>query len=61
MSIFSITNFRSIKDEQIFSLYVESAKTHLSESVNYPAGDKIGVLKSAGIYGANACPVNQIY
>lgn len=51
---FTVTNFRSIQDEQIFSLYVETAGTHLSENVSYPAGDKIGVLKSAGIYGANA-------
>jgi len=33
---------------------VETAGTHLLENVSYPAGDKIGVLKSAGIYGANA-------
>ena len=51
---FTVTNFRSIQDEQIFSLYVETAGTHLPENVSYPAGDKIGVLKSAGIYGANA-------
>ena len=51
---FTVTNFRSIKDEQVFSLYVETAGTHLPENVSYPAGDKIGVLKSAGIYGANA-------
>ena len=51
---FTATNFRSIKDEQVFSLYVETAGTHLPENVSYPAGDKIGVLKSVGIYGANA-------
>jgi len=51
---FTVTNFRSIKDEQVFSLYVETAGTHLPENVSCPAGDKIGVLKSAGIYGANA-------
>jgi len=51
---FTVTNFRSIQDEQLFSLYVETAGTHLPENVSYPAGDKIGVLKSAGFYGANA-------
>lgn len=51
---FTVTNFRSIKDEQTFSLYVETAGSHLTEHVSYPAGDKIGVLKSAGLYGANA-------
>jgi AAA15 family ATPase/GTPase len=51
---FTIENFRSIKAEQILSLHVENPKTHLSEHVAYPAGDKVGVLKSAGIYGSNA-------
>jgi AAA15 family ATPase/GTPase len=51
---FTVSNFRSIKDEQTFSFYTESIGTHLPENVCYPAGDKIGVLKSAGLYGANA-------
>lgn len=51
---FTISNFRSIKDEQTFSLYAENVGSYLTENVCYPANDKIGVLKSAGIYGANA-------
>lgn len=51
---FTIQNFRSIKDETTLSLYVENPKQHLASHVAYPAGDKIGVLRSAGIYGANA-------
>lgn len=51
---FSVSNFRSIKDEQTFSLYAENAGTHLIENISYPADKKIGVLKSAGLYGANA-------
>ena len=51
---FTVSNFRSIKDEQTFSLYVQAAGTHLPDNVSYPAEDKIGVLKSAGLYGANA-------
>lgn len=51
---FTVTNFRSIKDEQTFSLYAPTPGTHLSENISYPAGDKIGVLKSSGLYGANA-------
>lgn len=51
---FTIQNFRSIKDEAILSLHVENPKQHLATHVTYPGKDKIGVLKSAGIYGANA-------
>ncbi|MFI3190118.1 abortive phage infection protein [Crenothrix sp. D3] len=51
---FTVSNFRSIKDEQTFSLYVQIAGSHLPENISYPASDKIGVLKSAGLYGANA-------
>lgn len=51
---FTVSNFRSIKDEQTFSFYAENPGVHLAENISYPAGDKIGVLKSAGLYGANA-------
>ncbi|MEN9849283.1 MAG: hypothetical protein RL368_2023 [Pseudomonadota bacterium] len=50
----SITNFRSIKDEQLFSLYAETPGTYLTNNIAYPSGNKIGVLKCAGFYGANA-------
>ncbi|MGV8891717.1 MAG: AAA family ATPase [Burkholderiaceae bacterium] len=51
---FTIENFRSIKTEQIFSMYVQNPKKHLSSNVAFPADDKVGVVRSAGIYGANA-------
>ena len=51
---FTISNFRSIKDEQTFSLYAENPGTHLLENISNPGVGRIGVLKSAGIYGANA-------
>jgi AAA15 family ATPase/GTPase len=51
---FTIENFRSIKSEQVFSLYVENPKRHLADNVVFPADDKVGVLRSAAIYGANA-------
>jgi len=50
----TVSNFRSIKNEQIFSMYSENKTEHLAENIVYPSGDKIGVLKTACIYGANA-------
>jgi AAA15 family ATPase/GTPase len=57
---FTIQNFRSIRTEQTLSLHVENAGLHLAQHVAYPAGDKIGVLCSAGIYGANASGKSNI-
>lgn len=51
---FTIANFRSIKDEQTFSLYVQTKGDHLLRNVSYPSNDKIGILKTAGLYGSNA-------
>lgn len=51
---FTIENFRSFKTEQVFSLYVANPKRHLAGNVAYPADEKVGVLRSAAIYGANA-------
>jgi AAA15 family ATPase/GTPase len=51
---FTVENFRSIKDEQTFSLYAENPGAHLTDSISYPGDQRVGVLKSAGIYGANA-------
>lgn len=57
---FTIQNFRSIKDEQVFSLNVEKPKQHLATHVAYPGSGKIGALRSAGIYGANASGKSNI-
>ncbi len=51
---FTASNFRSLKGEHVISMHVDNPKTHLPTHVAYPSGDKIGVLRSAGIYGANA-------
>ncbi len=51
---FTIENFRSFKDAHTFSLFVEQPGQHLAQHVAWPAGDKIGVLRTAGVYGANA-------
>ena len=51
---FTIKNYRSIKDEVTLNLHVENPKLHLATHVAYPGNDKIGVLRSVGIYGANA-------
>jgi len=56
----TITNFRSIKDRQTLSLYAESTTNHLSDNISYPGDGKIGVLKSCGIYGANASGKSNI-
>ena len=53
---FSVSNFRSIKNEQILSMLAESsqAKPDNMASVELSAGGYLSVLKSAVIYGANA-------
>lgn len=52
---FTVSNFRSIKDEQTFSLYAENLGTHLVNNIAQPpAPGNINILKSVGIYGANA-------
>lgn len=49
----TMANFRSIRDKQTFSLLAESASTKQEENV-VPVEDKIHLLRSSGIYGANA-------
>ena len=52
---FTISNFRSIKDEQTFSLYAATPGNHLALNIaSAPAPGGIYPLKSAGVYGANA-------
>jgi len=50
----TIENFRSIRERTTFSLFAEHPGRHLTENIAHPSNDKIGVLKTAGIYGANA-------
>ncbi len=51
---FTITNFRSFKNTHTFSMYAEGSSEYLSNNITYPGNDKVGVLRTAGIYGANA-------
>lgn len=50
---FTVENFRSIKKEQLFSLYVDKKNNHHAGNISY-AEDEIGLLKSVAVYGANA-------
>ena len=50
---FTIANFRSIREKQTFSLLAESSSSKQAENV-VQVEDKIHVLRSAGVYGANA-------
>lgn len=56
---FTITNFRSLRDEQTLSFYAEKSPELLAENIQYPV-DGIGVLSSAAIYGPNASGKSNI-
>ena len=49
----AIENFRSIKEKQLFSMYAEKHLKHHASNISY-IDDKIGLLKTTAIYGANA-------
>lgn len=51
---FTIKNFRSIREEQTFSFYAQKNPEHFANAIHHPSSTKLGVLASAGIYGANA-------
>ena len=51
---FTVCNYRSIKTDQTISFYAESSHTHLTQNIDFPIDEKLGVLKCAAIYGANA-------
>jgi hypothetical protein len=50
----TVKNFRSLKDEQLFSMNVENPKANLLANIARTDNDKVNILKTAGIYGANA-------
>ena len=50
---FRVKNFYSIQDEQVFSLVASSQKQHINNTFNIES-EKLTLLKSAAIYGANA-------
>lgn len=51
---FTLSNFRSIRERQTFSLLAESSSTKLVNNVAYLGRENMGILRAAGIYGANA-------
>lgn len=53
---FSVFNYRSIKEEQVLSLIAENteAKPDNVAHIELSSGNKITILKSAVVYGANA-------
>ena len=52
---FTVENFKSIKYEQIFSLYTDNVGSHLPENAaKNPFPGDFSLLKSVGVYGANA-------
>lgn len=50
---FTVTNFRSIRDKQTLSMHAQGASS-IEPNVYFPSAENIGVLRSIGIYGANA-------
>jgi AAA15 family ATPase/GTPase len=50
---FSLTNYRSFKEKQVFSL-ISTKNKELSDLNTFAANDKLCFLKTAVIYGANA-------
>lgn len=57
---FTITNFRSFRDEQTLSYYVEkSSSSYLAKNFQHPV-EGIGVLATAAIYGPNASGKSNI-
>ena len=50
---FTVKNFRSIKSEQIFSLYAENKTRHHAGNISY-IDESLGILKTAAVYGSNA-------
>ena len=56
---FSVSNFRSIKEEQTLSMIADSS-TRKKENTFVPEGNKLLLLNSAAIYGANASGKSNI-
>jgi len=50
---FTVENFRSIKEEQVFSMYADKKPKHHAGNISY-IENEIGLLKTTAIYGANA-------
>ncbi|MGY6709211.1 MAG: AAA family ATPase [Rhizobiaceae bacterium] len=51
---FTISNFRSFRDEQMLSMNVEGSRKRYPSNFSLIDDDRFAVLRSAGIFGANA-------
>lgn len=51
---FRVSNFRSFRDEQVFSMVASADKTHPENTITPRARAKQRLLRSAVLYGANA-------
>jgi AAA15 family ATPase/GTPase len=58
---FTLSNFRSVREKQTFSLFAESSSGHLPNNIAKPGNGKISILRSAGLYGANASGKTNIF
>ena len=56
---FTIENFRSIKSEQLLSMYAENKPKHHAGNISH-IEDELGVLKTCAIYGSNAAGKTNI-
>jgi uncharacterized protein len=57
---FSISNFRSFKDDQMLSMHVEGARARHPSNYTLIEDDRIAVLRSAAVLGANASGKSNI-
>jgi len=56
---FTIKNFRSIKTEQLLSLYADKKPKHHAGNITY-IENELGVLRTCAIYGSNAAGKTNI-
>jgi AAA15 family ATPase/GTPase len=57
---FTVENFRSIKESQTLALRTERLSDVHIDNVAIPEKSNFGILKTAGIYGANASGKSNI-
>ncbi len=57
---FTIENFRSIKTEQLLSLFAENKPKHHAGNIAYIGNDNLGILRTCTIYGSNAAGKTNI-
>jgi AAA15 family ATPase/GTPase len=57
---FSISNFRSFKDDHMLSMHVEGLRTRHPSNYTLIEDDRIAVLRSAAVLGANASGKSNI-